>query len=162
MAEIRIVDDSLAPQDFISINYQGKEPYAVCTKVTDWLKAVWKVTGIDVYELDIRWDITNDPRTFYGYWRVKKEYDNWTFSKAKVRAQGAQSSKDRTGWLNIVIDGWVETKYEYTNFIQKSFWWFYNYMFYYKQRRMYLEYEKDLINKLKENILRTLGTARED
>lgn len=162
MPEILIVDDTLAPQDFVSINYQGREPYAVCTKIPRWLVDTWKISGKDVFELDIRWDVTSEPRTFYGYWRARKEYDRWTLARVKVRAQGAQSSKDRTGWLNIVIDGFIETKYEYTNFIQKSFWWFYNYLFYYKQRRNYIDFEKDTILALREKILRTLGTFREE
>ena len=79
----------------------------------------------------------------------------------KITIQGAQSTKDLTGWVKIKIYGTVETKYEYSNFIQRSFWWTYNYLFYYKQRRDYIEYAKDLIYEMMDNFKEALGIEQE-
>ncbi|MCX6819521.1 MAG: hypothetical protein NT129_06015 [Candidatus Aenigmarchaeota archaeon] len=162
MGKITIVDDLLAPQDYITVNYKGKNPFMVCTMFLGILRDVMKISSIDLYENDVRWDITDDPRTFYGVWFGKRGEDNWSTSRIKIRAQGAQSSKDKTGWITIMIKGWLETKHEYTNFIQKSFWWFFNYMFYYKQRRKYIEFSKDNIYQIREKITQILGISREE
>ena len=58
MSEITIVDDLLAPEDFITISFKGKNPFSVCTMVPNLLRDVLKVTGQDVFESDLRWDIT--------------------------------------------------------------------------------------------------------
>jgi hypothetical protein len=161
MPEIKIVDDLLAPREYLEIKFQGKEPFNVCTLFMRLLIEVMKISGKDVYETDIRWDVTEDPRTFFGVWWGKRDEDRWTKTRIKIRAQGGQSSKDKTGWINIMMKGWVETEYQYTNFIQKSFWWFFNYMFYFKQRRKYIDFGKDNIYKLKERITDILGISKE-
>ena len=162
MSEITIVDDLLAPEDFITISFKGKNPFSVCTMVPNLLRDVLKVTGQDVFESDLRWDITADNRDFYGVWWGKRGEDKWTTTRVKVRAQGSQNVKDKTGWITIILKGWLETKYEYTNFVQKSFWWFFNYMFYYKQRRRYIEFSKDNIYTMRERMTKILGIPREE
>ena len=162
MPKIKIVDDILAPRDFLEVKFQGKDPFAVVPLIPRLIRDVMKVTGMDIFETDIRWDVTSDPREFYGHWKGKRDEDRWTTTRIRIRAQGAQSVKDKMGWVNIILDGTVETRYEYTNFIQKSFWWFFNYMFYYKQRRKYIDYGKDNIYKLKERILDILGIPKEE
>ena len=134
----------------------------VCTMFLNILKEVMKVTGVDLYEVDVRWDITEDPRPFFGVWYGKRDDDRWSTTRIRIRAQGAQSSKDKTGWIKIELKGWLETAYEYTNFIQKSFWWFFNYMFYYRQRRKYIEFSKDNIYTVRERITEALGIPREE
>ncbi len=160
MPKIEIIDDILAPSEMIRIKFKGKNPFAVCTLFPGLFKDVMRISGVDLRENDIRWDITADPREFYGMWQGKRKEDRWTTSFIRVVAQGAQSSKDKTGWLDLQLKGYVRTKYEYSNFLQKSFWWFFNYMFYYKQRRNYIDFSKDNIYRLKEIIERTLGTEK--
>jgi hypothetical protein len=162
MPKINIADDLLAPRDFLEVKFQGKEPFKVCTLFQKLLIEVMKISGKDTFETDIRWDVTTEPREFYGVWRGKRDEDNWTKTRIKIRAQGAQSSKDKMGWITINLKGNIETKYQYTNFIQKSFWWFFNYMFYYKQRRKYIDFGKDNIYRLKERILDILGIPKEE
>lgn len=162
MPEITIIDDLLAPQDYITINYKGRNPFIVCTMFLNIMRDILKVSSIDLYENDVRWDITDDPRTFYGVWFGKRSEDRWTTTRIKIRAQGSQSSNDKMGHISIMIKGWLETKYEYANFIQKSFWWFYNYMFYYKQRRKMIDFSKDNIFAIREKVTEILGISREN
>lgn len=162
MHSIEIIDDIMAPADFILINFRGKNPFIVCGMIPGLIKDVMRITGKDVWETDIRWDITADPRPFYGVWKGKRKEDKWTETFIRVVAQGEQTSKDKTGWIRVELKGTIETKYNYTNFIQKSFWWFFNYMFYFKQRRRYIDWANDNIMIMREKITRQLGIYREE
>ncbi len=162
MSEINIVDDILAPSEVITMNFRGQYPFKVVTMVPMMLRDVMKISGVDIFERDIRWDFNVDPRDFYGYWVGRRSEDRWTTTFVLVIIQGAQASKDKTGWVNIRIKGTVQTHYQYSNFLQKSFWWFYNLMFYYKQRRQYIEWSKDNIYKMREVLTKALGIPREE
>ncbi len=162
MPKITIVDDILAPSEVIRINFRGSYPFKVVTMVPTMLRDVMKITGVDLFERDVRWDFSNDPRAFYGYWIGKRGEDRWTTTYVTVIVQGEQSSRDKTGSVTIQLKGTVQTRYDYTNFIQKSFWWFYSLMFYYKQRRNYIEYAKDNVYKMRDILTRALGVPREE
>lgn len=159
MARIVIMDDILAPSEMISTRFVGKNPFAICTMVPGMLKDVMKISGVDLRENDIRWDITSDPRPFYGMWQGKRTEDRWSRTVIRIIIQGAQSTVDKTGWADIKYKGYLRTQYHYSNFIQKSFWWFFNYMFYYRQRRNYIDYAKDNVYRMKEVLETKLGIA---
>ncbi len=162
MARIRIIDDIMAPSESIRINFKGEYPFKVVPMIPTLLRDVMKITGVDIYERDVRWDFSVEPKPFYGYWIGRRREDRWSLAFVIVIVQGEQSSKDKTGWVNILIKGTLQTNYEYTNFIQKSFWWFYNLMFYFKQRRNYIDYAKDDVYKMRDILTRTLGVPREE
>ncbi|MBI2972023.1 MAG: hypothetical protein HYY37_06385 [Candidatus Aenigmarchaeota archaeon] len=162
MPKISWQDDILSPSDTLRVNFQGKNPFVVCGMFPSLLREVMKISGKDVFETDIRWDITSDPRPFYGIWMGRRKEDRWTDTRLRIIAQGEQSSAEKTGWIRIIMKGYITTQYEYTNFVQKSFWWFYNYGFYYKQRRKYLEFAKDNLFLLRERVQRALAIYREE
>ncbi|MEM7819885.1 MAG: hypothetical protein QXD48_03595 [Candidatus Aenigmatarchaeota archaeon] len=161
MPEIIISDDILAPSDVIKIHFEGKNPFSVVPGMISIIKYEMKLSGKDMRETDIRWDVSSDPREFYGVWLGKRTNDRWTATYVRVIAQGAQSSVEKIGWIDIWLKGYIETKYEYSNFIQKSFWWIYNYMFYWKQRRSYLERAKDDLFKIRDRLMTQLGIIKE-
>ena len=162
MPRIQIIDDIMAPSDVIKINFKGAYPFKVVTMVPTMLRDVMKITGVDLFERDIRWDFTQEAKAFYGYWIGRRKEDRWSTTFVIAIVQGEQSSKDKSGWVDIQLKGTVNTKYDYTNFIQKSFWWFYNLMFYYSQRRNYIEYAKDNIFKMRDILTKALGVPREE
>jgi len=157
MPTLSISDDIFAPADTILLKFSGKNPFSVVPPMLKTLRYVMKLAGKDVRETDIRWDVTCDPKEFYGVWMGIKKNDRWTKTYYRILAQGVQSSTDKTGNITIRLKGYIKTNYEYSTFIQRSFWWFYNYMFYYRQRRMYLERAKDDVLMLKERLQRQLG-----
>ncbi len=159
MPEINIIDDILAPSDRIKIRYEGSNPSALLGMVPDMIKSIMKIPGKDLLETDIRWDVTDG--SFYGMWMGKRTEDRWTTTYLRVIVQGVQN-KEGTGWFVIEIKGQIETKYEYSNFIQRSFWWFYNHGFYYRQRRNYLEFNKDDIYDMKDFILTKFKIGQEE
>ncbi len=162
MPEINVVDDILAPSEVLRIKLTGAYPFKIVTMVPMMIRDVVKITGVDIYERDVRWGFDADPRYFYGYWVGRRREDRWTQSFFIIIVQGEQSSKDKIGWVTINLKGTVQTRYEYTNFIQKSFWWFYNIMFYWKQRRQYIEYAKDNVYKMRDVMTRAMGVPREE
>ena len=74
----------------------------------------------------------------------------------RVIIQGLQD-KERMGWIKIELKGFVRTSYNFSNFIQRAFWWFYNRMFYYRQRRNYIELAKDNLHLARDELMKALG-----
>lgn len=157
--KLKVIDDLIAPSDRAKVRYTGPNPAAIMGIVPDMIKTVMKIPGKDLLETDIRWDITDG--SFYGVWMGKRTEDQWTTTFIRVITQGVQN-KDDTGWFTIEIKGTLETRYQFSNFAQRSFWWFYNYGFYYKQRRGYLENGKDDIMDMKEFLLGKFKIAQEE
>ena len=140
MPELNIIDDIIAPSDRMKVKFSGANTASILGIVPGMIKDIMKIPGKDLLETDIRWDVTDG--SFYGVWTGKRAEDRWTTTYIRVIVQGVQD-KEGFGNFSIEIKGTVETKYEFSNFIQRGFWWFYNYGFYYKQRRGYLENGKD-------------------
>jgi hypothetical protein len=161
MPKITMVDELTAPSGEIHTVYKGQNPFIPVAMARGLLKDIMKISSKDIFETDVRWDVTGDPRGFYGQWMGKRKEDRWTITKIRIIIQGEQSSKDKTGWCRVILKGSLETSYNFSNFIQRAFWWFYNYGFYYKQRRMYLEYSKDNIFEMREKFMDALGISRE-
>ena len=150
MPELNIIDDLMAPSDRLKVKYDGPNPASLMGIVPDMIKSVMKIPGKDLLETDIRWDVTDG--SFYGVWMGKRTEDRWSTTFMRVIVQGLQG-KDGTGWFTIEIKGTLETKYNFSNFVQRGFWWFYNHSFYYKQRRNYLENGKDDIFDMRNFVL---------
>lgn len=161
MAEVVWIDDIHAPSEW-NIRIAGKNPYQLAEMIPDILRRVLKVQTKDIYEHDVRYDISVDPRTFYGYWEGRRTEDQWTRIIIKVTLQGEQSAADGTGNARLRLRGVVTTRYPYNNFIQRTFWWFYNRFYYYKQKRQYLFRTKDEIFQIREIMLRTFGVSAEE
>jgi hypothetical protein len=157
MGSLKFKDQLLAPERKIVISYKGKNPFKPCPMARQLLKYRMKISSKDIWEDESRWDVTGDPRDFYHVIRARREMDNWSYIYIRLRIQGAQHSTDRTGWVKIWLEGWVETKFDYSNFIQRSLWLLFNYLFYYKQRRKYLDFGKDMIYQIRQDLMEALG-----
>lgn len=161
MPKISVIDDILAPSDKIIIRYKGANPFAAFAMFPRVIRDMMKVTGKDTFETDVRWDSSEDPRGFYGMWYCKRREDRWTTTIIRAIVQGTMGLKEKQGTLYVELKGTVTTSYEFSSFIQRSFWWFYNRSFYYKQRRRYIDYAKDDIFRIRDRVLRTLQIERE-
>jgi hypothetical protein len=159
--KLEIHDDILAPGDTLTIKFKGKNPFTAMKIVPGLIKYGMKISSKDMYEHEVRWDITADPRDFYGKWMGKRADDNWTKSFIRAIVQGVQDSKTKEGNVTVQLKGWILTTYNYANFIQRWFWWIYNRSFYYKQRRMYIDGNKDTMIDIKTSIQKALGIAPE-
>lgn len=154
---VQLIDDILAPRDTILVKFQGKNPFLPVNMSPGLLRNVMKISSKDIMETDIRWDATGENRSFYGKWMGKRGEDRWTVTWIRIVLQGEQHAKEKTGWVNIEIKGTIRTNFDYTNFVQRVFWWLYNRAFYYKQRRMYAEMAKDNIFEIRDAFQKALG-----
>lgn len=162
MPKITIIDDLIAPADRLKVNYKGPNPFGIVNLVPDMIKSIMKIPGKDLLETDIRWDVTSEPHGFYGVWMGKRAEDRWSKTFIRVIVQGEHHTKENNGNFWIEIKGTLETSYEFSNFIQRGFWWFYNHSFYYKQRRNYLENGKDDIFDMKDFVTDKFKISQED
>jgi hypothetical protein len=153
-------EDVLAPAAGIKIEFQGKNPTWILGAATRLLRDTMKVSSVNLREDEIRWDVTGDPKSFYGIWRCYRGEDRWCKSWIKITAQGT-SNREGFGEVGIKLEGWIETDYEYGNPISVWLWNLWNYIFYWKQRRAYIDFVKDEIMEIREKILRAYGIARE-
>ncbi len=161
MAKLKFFDEILAPAGILSLDYKGKNPFVAVGLAPKLLKGIMRISAKDLFETDVRWDVTSEPKEFFGRWMGKRSEDNWTTTIITIKIQGAQHSKDKTGWVHVEFGGKVETSYNYSNFIQRSFWWFFNKFFYHNQRRKYIEFAKDNIYDMKEKLQEVFDILKE-
>ncbi|MBI4018610.1 MAG: hypothetical protein HY368_03300 [Candidatus Aenigmarchaeota archaeon] len=161
MPEVVWVDDFYYPSEW-TIRIRTRKPFQLVEMVPDLIRRMMKVTSKDVYEHDVRYDITVDPRTFYGFWEGRRQDDKWTRTTLRITVQGEQASTDAMGTAHVRFRGTVTTRYPYNNFIQRTFWWFYNRFFYYRQKRQYIFRIRDEVFQIKERMLKTFGVSEEE
>ncbi|MBI5332591.1 MAG: hypothetical protein HZB65_03390 [Candidatus Aenigmarchaeota archaeon] len=158
----RIEDVVLSPRDELVIEYSGYNPFLICTFARNMLRDVLKISGSSLREDDRRWDFSDpNSRWFYGVWRGVKEEDNWTKSWFRIAAEGKFNVKDNTGSVKIQLRAHMFTTFEYGNPMTASLWKFFNYIFYNRQRRKYLEFHRDLVHLMKEQILKAYKIYQE-
>jgi len=161
LPKLSIIDDVLAPELKLGISYKGRYPFRVCERVANILKVSLKIETKNVYTDHLKWDVTGDPRGFYGIYRAKHENDRWSNTWVKAVIQGEQGT-DGNGWVKITLKAWVETEFEYSNFLQRSLWFLFNRLFYYEQRRYYMDEAKDFTNIVKDRLAEVLEIPREE
>ena len=159
--EIKIQDDLLAPSSKYVVKFKGHKPFEVINMLPRLVKNILHISSKDFWEEDIRWDITEEPREFFALLRSRKRFDKWSKVELKFTIRGHQSSKDGFGDIEVEIEGTLDTKYLYSNFLQRGLWWSFNRMFYHKQRRMYMDEGQDFCKKIKIETQRKLGILPE-
>ena len=161
MPEIIITEDLLSPEDKITTNFTGQNPLRICQNMKLLFEKVMQVEGKDTFERVFKWDMLEEPRSFFNLWTALREEDLWTKIIGKAVLQGKQNSKTKAGTIKIEISGYLETKFEYSNFLQKAFWLAYNYMFYWKRRRQYMERGREYLFTMMNEITRELKIPKE-
>lgn len=160
MGKLLIIDDILAPEETIVISYKGDNPIKICDKIKGWLRRIFMVETKDLYERIFKISKLGEVRDFYNMWHVEKGKDSWSKIFCKVIIDGKQDWKTKKGSVKIEITAWLQTKYEYNNFLQRAFWLIYNRLFYYKQRRVYIQEGRMLVEALKNEIYKALGIPK--
>lgn len=155
MPEWRIVDDVFVPEYVKTLTFTVTNPSKLLKEMPDLLLEIWRRTGPDVYEDFIKWDVTGDPVTFYGSWRVRDVKDLRTSMWGTITIQGNQSMKDGKGTVTIWLRGNMITKIPYTTPIDKSIAWAHMRLFYADRKRKYMAKAKEHFDKF-ENALRDM------
>lgn len=155
-----IKTDILAPADKRNIEYTGFHPTRLIKAMPDILKDSLKVEGADVFDPVLKWDVSGDPVSFYGEWLAKSSFDKYSNAEFKIIMQGTQGAKDKMGKIKIAIKGAVKTEFPFTTFVHKSIMLIYNYAFYNKQRRGYIEAGKIMIDRVEDEIRSMLSLIK--
>ena len=161
MGEISYTEDILSPREEIFITYTGKNPFLICTIIMPILRDTLKVTASNLREDKIRWVDIGDVRGFFGVWRGYRGEDKWTETMIKVWADGNQD-KEKFGTVKIKIKGFLKTEFKYSTPLSRGLWIMFNYTFYWRQRRAYLDFSRDNIFKMKEEILSAYNILKEE
>ena len=157
-----IEDVVLSPREELVIEYSGHNPFLICTFARSLLRDLLKVSGSSLREDDRRWDFSDpNSRWFYGVWRGVKDEDKWTKIWFRIAAEGKFNVKDKMGSVKIQLRAHMYTNFPYGNPVTASLWKLFNFFYYNKQRRQYIEFHKDLINLMKEQILKAYGIYQE-
>ncbi len=159
---ISYVDDILAPEDEIKIEYWGPDPFKVYGKLSGWLQSIFQGRGLHIFEDEFRWDASGvDPITYYIKIRFNKGIDKWSTGDVVLKIFGTQPlDPTKNGKLLIKIGGTIETKYPFGTPLQKllmrGFIWLYHDFIYNEQRRSYILRYKRGIEQLEAEIRSTL------
>ncbi len=157
-----VEDDLLAPKRTIVIEYFGKNPFAVYSRMRGWLQGIFHTKGKDIFEPQFRWDLTADPRPFYFTMYVERQIDRFTFLYVRLTVFGAQpSDPDKSGRLHLEIRGSLLTQFPTGTRLQKLFLepfvWAYYHAIYKNARRGYFKLGKEGVERLEAVIRDTLG-----
>lgn len=157
--KLDFTEEALAPMTDLVVEFSGLDSFKIMPVASRLMRDVMKITTVQLREDVIRWDTTGENREFYGIFRGFRTEDQWTKSIMRIVVQG-EMGKDRMGWVRIKIKGAIKTSVESPTPLHKWLWNIWNYTFYYKQRRAYIDALKDDILAVREKILEMYGIAR--
>jgi len=156
MPDLELKTDIFAPGHEKIIEYSGHHPSRLFKVIPPLIKNIFEITTSHFFEDKIKWDKSAEPIEFFGQWRGEDGKDGRTSVWVIVKVQGTQSSKEKMGNAIITIRGILQTKFPYTNVIDKSLVKTYSYLFYDKQRRYYIKEAKERFEVLENEIKKEL------
>ena len=156
MVKVVYEDDCLAPGRYITIEYNGQDPFKAFQSSFNLFRSLLEIDPADYWERDFRWDTSEDPRGFYARMYVNKGMDKNTKIVFEIIMSGSQpSDPKKPGKLLIQIGAKISTQYSLnTPFQQSSLYrsllYLYNFFFYFRIRRSYIYTCQQLIYKLRD------------
>lgn len=167
MPSFVLEDECLVPDRTIRIDFKGPNPFRIYGQMDKILRAIWDVTGKDVWEREFRWDFTSEDRGFFSRFIVKKKYDLWSVVYPEVIIQGKQPSDPaKDGEVTIRLRGKLKTESDQNTLwtrssIYRSLRWLYFRTFYNDVRRTLIEECRIKLTDLARTIEGILGSAPE-
>ena len=156
MPSIDIKTDILAPKHFKTYKFAGYHPTRFLKIAPQLIQNIFRITQPNTFEDKLQWDTSADPIEFFALWRGKDGKDSRTTFWINIKAQGKQNVKDKMGDIAIYVWSTLDTKFSYSNFLDKSLITLYCYLYYYEIRRKYIVEQKRLIDTLDEQIKKVL------
>jgi hypothetical protein len=165
MGEYTVIDEVFAPRESIILEYRGPDPMAAYRAVDALAKRLLEAKGTNTYEVDFRWDTTQDPRAFFVNAFYDKAFDKMSGWRVDFKFLGTQpTDPKKEGTLRLEIRAYLKTTYRpegvHDTIISKLFWkaflYFYQVVYYNQRRRRYLEYLRRrvnyIVNELRESL----------
>ncbi|OYT42665.1 MAG: hypothetical protein B6U78_00605 [Candidatus Aenigmarchaeota archaeon ex4484_224] len=164
MASWVLIDECLAPQRFIVINFKGKDPFNAYRVTQQILRETLQIGSSKYYELEFRWDITTDPREFFIRVSAEKPFAWRTKGVFEVMMHGYQPSdkNNPNGRLTLKISSKLVTEYKLNTAFQKTKFYkallhMYNFLFLYRVRRKHLDACRKLTFEIERKFREVLG-----
>jgi hypothetical protein len=154
MPDLLLKSDILAPEHEKTLKFSLYHPSKIIGMVPELIREIFKVTGSNLFEDEIKWDTSGDITKFYGSWRGKDPKDARSTVWSNVKVLGEQSPKEKKGSITIWISGELIVKLPYKNILEKSIARLYSYMFYSEKRRKYTAEAKGRLGILEDEIRR--------
>ena len=154
--KIVIQEDCLSPSRWIWLEFSGKNPFSVASKIAGMLMPCFNVSSAGISETDFRWDNSGDPITYYFTWWVERGGSDgpsrWTKQKFNIKVQGTQTKESKEGRFTLQLFGTLTTKFGSSNPFLKGLFWLYDYLFYAKRRSQYLKDCEETLFEFREEI----------
>ena len=109
------------------------------------------MSSAGISETDFRWDNTGDPISFYFTWWVQRNYGK-SLLRIDIKVQGSKGKTKNVGNFTMELKGEIVTSFDYSTSLTKSLWWIYNYVFYGRRRRNYIDMCRNQLEKFREEI----------
>jgi len=147
LAKIEMEDNCLTPENWLTINFKGPNPFKAYHVTKDFLRKIWEVEAKDYWEREFRWSAEDDPIGFVCKSYVVKSLDRFTRVIVEVRMQGKQwKDPNKEGSVEIRISGFLKTSFggnsvltDAKNPLYRGLMLLYNKFFYWDRRRQYIE-----------------------
>ena len=155
MGKIEIVDNCLAPEKDIFLNYKGANPWGVWKAIHGGIRPFFHISAVGMSNYDFKWDRSSpDFIEFFSKWWIKKNFSNHSTMRVDVKVQGKQFKSTNEGNFSVRITSDIVTNFEGWSVFLKPLWYMYSYLFYDKVRRRFIdrcrEYSEGFKNELKE------------
>lgn len=154
MPDLVLKSDILAPEPEKTLKFSLYHPSKILGMVPELIKEIFKISGTNLFEDEIKWDTSGNVTKFYGSWRGKDAKDARATVWSKIKVLGEQSPKDKKGSIEILISGELIVKLPYKNILEKAIARLYSYWFYSEKRRKYTTEAKGRLDILENEIRR--------
>ncbi len=142
MPDIKLRTDILAPKHFKTYKFSGYHPTRFLKIAPNIIKDVFEIKEPNTFEDKLQWDKSSDPIEFFALWRGKDSKDNKTAFWVTVKVLGVQKAKDKIGNVSIFVSATLDTKFSYSNSLEKALITAYAHLYYHKIRRRYIKEQK--------------------
>jgi len=160
-----VMEDDLTPEAKLNIYYTGTNPFKAFLSTKSLMTNILQIPGTSYWERDFRWDISSEPRKFFARIYAKRSLDSRSHLLIEVTLKGAQPSVEgKQGELYLQLRGKLVTTYKLSSSFQntafyKSLLMLYNWIFYWRIRRQYLEMGKSFLLQMYDAYRKILGIS---
>ncbi len=158
LKKLKFVDEVLAPSWAIKIKYEGPTPSAAIDIIKEIAKRRFRVSSKFWFEDKFLFVDIGDTYTLDATWSAKNKLDRYTKYNFKLQFEMNEGKKTKSGSFMLAIKPSIETSFSYGNFLQRLFYRIFMKMFYYEQRRKYIEDLKQWVQDFKTDLLDAFGT----
>ncbi len=138
--KIEIIDDCLAPSQFIYLSYSGANPFKVYTKIVSLLQPFFEISSSGVFEDRFDWDVSGDDVGFFSKMKIRRDFGAFSNMFVHMWVRGSRRKDTNKGKFTLRVNSYVQTIFKYSNPITQALWNVYRFLFYDRRRREYIEF----------------------